>query len=218
MQIRTDRSFHATALESRLAVIPEPVHDATERFGAWIEQRAAHVILEARQRLALSSIELALEQDVADHPPAACDRLVRKETRARHEHTVATAIPAPEKLIAAANGQQGGACGHRFGKRLSLRRQIGRDERLFAVLPSAHVEEVVCAWAELVAEPDRFHLELLAAELGPPREDRDVAAVRVDVQIVRIEMSDTHFHNGSSQYARTSPRSVRMPRSASMAV
>ena len=51
MQIRADRAPEATALEARRAVVPEAVHDASERLGAGIEQRAAGVVLEAGKRL-----------------------------------------------------------------------------------------------------------------------------------------------------------------------
>ena len=64
-----------------LAVVPEPVHDPAERLGAGVEQRPARVVLEARERPPLARLELALEQDVADHPRLARDRLVREERR-----------------------------------------------------------------------------------------------------------------------------------------
>ena len=43
------------------------------------------------------------------------------------------------------------------------------------------------------------HLELVTAECRPPREDRDIAAVGVDVEVVGIQMSDADLHE-RSQY------------------
>ena len=65
-----------------------------------------------------------------------------------------------------------------------------RDERLLAILAAADVEEVDLAGRDRVAEPDRAHVELVAARRGALREHGDVAAVGVDVQVVGIEMPD----------------------------
>ena len=69
----------AAALQAALAVVPEPGDDAAERLRAGVEARPAGVVLEARERAPHAGLELALEQDVADHPPLAGDRLEREE-------------------------------------------------------------------------------------------------------------------------------------------
>ena len=97
------------ALEARRPIVPESVDDAAERLGAGVQQRAARVVLEPGQRQTHAGLELALEQDVADHPRLAGDGLVRKERRARHERPVATAIPTAQELVAAADGEHGDA-------------------------------------------------------------------------------------------------------------
>ena len=84
MEVRPERAPETTALEPGLAVVSEPMDDATERLGAGVEQRPPGVVLEAGQEAHVPGLELALEQDIADHPRFACDRLVREETDALH--------------------------------------------------------------------------------------------------------------------------------------
>ena len=79
MEIGADDAVGAAALEAALAVVAEAREDASERLGAGIEARAAGVILESGERSLLAGHELALEQDVADHPSLACDGLEREE-------------------------------------------------------------------------------------------------------------------------------------------
>ena len=62
-----------------MPLFPKPGDDAPERLGALVEVRAAGVVLEARQRPRLRRLELALEEDVADHPPLAGDGVVGEE-------------------------------------------------------------------------------------------------------------------------------------------
>ena len=89
---------------------------------------------------------------------------------------------------------------------------------MLAVLAAADVVEIVRPPLGLVTDPERVDFERVAAKLGTARQHRDVPAVGVDVQVVRVEMPDTQPHRGVSQYAGTRPRSVRIPRSASIAV
>ena len=83
MQVRAERAAGAAALVAALAVVAEAGHDAAERLGTLVEQRAARVVLEAGERAPLAGLELALEQDVADHPPLAGDRVQREQADAR---------------------------------------------------------------------------------------------------------------------------------------
>jgi hypothetical protein len=51
-------------------------------------------------------------------------------------------VEAAEQLVAAADGEEGGALLDGLAQRLRLRREVVRDERLLAVLAAADVEEV----------------------------------------------------------------------------
>ena len=68
-----------------------------------------------------------------------------------------------------------------------------------------------------VSERDRRHLELVAAQPRAPVEDGDVAAVGVDVQVLRIQVADANPHV-RSQYGVDQPRSATIRCSSSMAV
>ena len=127
------------------------------------------------------------------------DRLEREDPGALQVRAGAVAIEAAEQLIAAADGEQGGAAVERGADLLGAGGEVGGDERLLAVLAAADVEEVVLAGDEAVAEADRAHLELVAAPRRPPGEDRHVAAVGVDVQVVGIEVADDDLHAAASQ-------------------
>ncbi len=73
------------------------------------------------------------------------------------------------------------------------------DERLFAVLAAADVEEIVFAGMDRLADGDGPHVELVSAPRRAPRQNCDVAAVRVDVQVVGVEMPDDDLHAARSQ-------------------
>ncbi len=79
-----------------------------------------------------------------------------------------------------------------------MRGEIRCDERLLAILASTDVQEVVRARVELVADPDRPHVELVSTKRRTTREDGDVAAIGVDVQVVGVQVTDA----GSSSGAR----------------
>src|SRR5438552_317647 len=79
VQVGADRTVDAAAFPAALAVVAEPRDDAPERLRTWIEARAPGVVLEAGQRPPHPRLQLALEQDVPDHPRLACDGLVWEE-------------------------------------------------------------------------------------------------------------------------------------------
>ena len=103
------------------------------------------MVLEAGDRPSLTRDELALEQDVADHPLLAGHGLVREEADPRHRVAVAAEVAAPEQLVPAADREQRGAVRDGLRDRRALRGEVGRDQRLLAVLAAADVEEVVRA-------------------------------------------------------------------------
>ena len=154
-----------------------------------------------------SGLELALDQHVADHAALARDGLEREEADAGHVLAVEAAVAAAEQLVAAADREHGRASLDRLVQRLRLPHEILRDEQLLSILPAADVVEVVLARHDRVAHPERRHLELVAAPRRPPREHGDVAAVGVDVEVVRIEVADAdRRHPERSQYGFASPR------------
>ena len=69
------------------------------------------MVLEAGDRRPHPRLELALDQDVADHAPLAGDRVERQEADAGHLLAVAAAVAAAEQLVAAADGEQRRAAG-----------------------------------------------------------------------------------------------------------
>ena len=132
---------------------------------------------------------------------------------------VAVAVEAAEQLVAAADREDGRAARRPpRARRRAFAARSTRDERLLAVLAAADVEQVVRARPQRVAHRDRLDVELVPAPGRAPREHRDVAAVGVDVQVVRIEVPDADLHAARSQYGRTWPRSPMILRSASIAV
>src|SRR5712691_12208505 len=191
VQIRADRAAEPAAFMTALAVVAEAVDDPAERLRTRIETGAARVVLEAGERSRRAGLELALEEHVADHPPRACHCLERQEPDARHVLAVKAAVAATEQLVAAAHRKErGSARDNGLEQRLRLRREILRDEELLPVLAAADVVEVVYSGNDCVVHADRGYVEVMPAPGGAPGEDRDVAAVGVDVEVLGIEMAD----------------------------
>src|SRR5262249_56889334 len=82
VEVRTDHGAGAAALEPAFPVVAEAGQHAAERLGAGIETCSSGMVLEAGERPLLPGLELALDQDVADHPPLACDGLEGEEADA----------------------------------------------------------------------------------------------------------------------------------------
>ena len=172
VEVGADRRTDAAALEARVAVVAVAGDDAAERRRAGVEQRAAGVVLEPGDRRRDAVAEVGLEQHVADQPLLAGERLVREDACARHPRAVAAAVAAPEQLVAAADGEHRRAGLDRAAQVVAPRREIGRDQRLLAVLAAADVDEVERPRLERVAGLDAGHLERVAAQRGAPRRAR----------------------------------------------
>jgi hypothetical protein len=192
--------------------------DPAERLGAGVEQRPAGVVLEACDRPPDAGLELGLEQHVADHAPFARDGLEREQPDARELVTGHVDVATPEQLVAAADGEDRRTALRGRADPVALGREARSDQRLLPVLAAADVEEVVLARHDRIVRPDRADIELEPAPGRSPRQDGDVAAVGVDVQVVRVQMADDDLHPRASQYGRTCPRSPTIRRSASIAV
>jgi hypothetical protein len=212
-------SAGTAALEPALAVVAEAREHAAEWFCGGVEARAAGVVLEAGQRPDHTGLELALEQHVADHAPLAGDGIEGEKADSRHVLTVEAAIAAAEELVAAADRKGRCAPGDRLVQPFRLPEEILGYEQLLSILPAPDVVEVVLAGHDGVSDPERGHLQLVPAPRRSPREHRDVAAVGVDVEVVRVEVSDAdRRHRERSQYGFASPREARIRCRPSMAV
>ena len=192
--------------------------DAPQRRCAGVEQRSAGVVLEAGHHRHDAPAEIGLEQHVPDQPLLAGERLVGEHAGARHPRSVAAPVAAPEQLVSATDGEHRRAGVDGPPQAVSASSEIGGDERLLAVLAAADVDEVVGPRLERVTGLDAGHLERVPAERSATREHRDIAAVRVDVEVVRIEVGDSDPHDAPSQYGRTRPRETAICRSSSIAV
>jgi hypothetical protein len=199
MQISADGTTQTAALVAALAVVSEAGENAAQRLRVRVEDGTTGVILEAGEQASFPGGELAREQDVADHPPLARDRAEREEPDARKLGAAPIAVEAPEKLVPAADRQDGGARGRRLEDCLPLAGEVGRDERLLAILPASDVEEVVLAGHELSAEVDRAVVELDSTPGGPPLEHGDVAAIGVDVVVLGVVVPDDDLRFAASQ-------------------
>src|SRR5262249_45092811 len=107
VQVGANGATEPAALVAALTVVAEAGYDAPKRFRARIEDRPAGVVLESGQRLLRGRLELALEQNVADHAPGAGDRVERQEADARQLLAALVAIEAAEQLVAATDGEEG---------------------------------------------------------------------------------------------------------------
>ena len=92
------------------------------------------------------------------------DRLVREDAGARHQRAVAAAIAAPEQLVAAAYGEECGPGLDGSAEVVPTGGEIGRDERLLAILAAADVDEVERPRLQLVTRLDSGHLERMTAQ------------------------------------------------------
>ncbi len=154
------------------------------------------MVLEPGQRLAGP---FTLEQHVTDHPPLPGDRVQRQQPDpgqllARH-----VPIETPEQLVAATHREK---CSPRLCflvQRGRLLSEVAGDERLLAVLAASDVVQVDLACRHRLVHADRAHVELVAAQPGALGQHRDVPAVGVDVQVVRVEVADPDSHAALSQ-------------------
>jgi hypothetical protein len=162
------------------------------------------VVLEPGECVPLGRSQLAVEEDVPDHARAACGGVEVEDARARKLDAGLIAVEMAEELIAAADGERGRPVIDRLAKALASSRQVRSDERLLAILAAADVEEVVLARDERITERHGPHLELDPSPRRPLSEDRDVAPVGVDVQVLRVEMPQNDLHGATVRPPRPS--------------
>src|SRR6266516_4064932 len=194
VQIRAKGAPQAAALVTGLSVVSETGDHAAQRLRTLAEIRAPCVVLEPRQSAPLTGLQLALEQHVADHASFAGDGMERKEAHAGLLGAALVAVEAAHQLVTAADGEEGSAVRDCRSEGFALRGQIRRDQGLLAVLAAADVEQVVRPKDDLVSDPERPNVQLEAPPGCPLRKDGQVAAVRVDVQVIRIQVTDDDLH------------------------
>src|SRR5438094_1178308 len=163
MEVRSDCPPDAAAFPAAVAVIAETRHDSAEWLRTGIKARPSRVVLEARERTAHAGLELALQQDVADHAGFAGDGVEWEDADARQVGAVKIAVRPPEELVSPADREQGRAGRRRFANTVRLFDQVLCDQRLLAVLAAADVEQIMLAWIQRVSDGDGPHLELVAA-------------------------------------------------------
>ena len=88
-------------------------------------------------------LELAVEQDVADHPSLSSNRPQVEDPGARKLGSGTVEIRAPQELVAAANGQKCRSACQCLLDGLGVSGQVRRDQGLLAILPAPDVEQVV---------------------------------------------------------------------------
>ena len=219
MEVRPDHAAGAATLEAAFPIVAEAGEHAAERLGAGIEARPSGMVLEPGERALLSGLELAFDQDVTDHAALSRDGLEGKEADARHVLAVEAAVAAAQQLVAAAHREHGRTTIDRFVERLGFSDEIVGDEKLLPVLPAADVVEVVVTRHDRVAHAEGGRLELMAARRRPAREHGDVAAVGVDVEVLRVEVAHADCrHTDRSQYGFASPRAASRRCTPSIAV
>ena len=102
--------------------------------------------------------------------------------------SLAELVAVAEQLVAAADGEQRGAVLDGGGDRVALGAQhVLGDEHLVAVLAAADVDQVVLGRVEAVARAGGRVAEGDAPPLAAALQEEDVAAVRVDVHLLRVE-------------------------------
>ena len=139
-------------------------------------------------RTARTAAEVDLDRDVADQPRAGLADGVERGDAEALDPLVAELVGGAEQLVAAADGEPGHARRHGRLDGVALRcEQVGGDHPLVAVLAAADVDQVVRVGVERLAHPGRGVAEADSAPLAAVLEEQDVAAVGVDVHLVRVE-------------------------------
>ena len=143
MEIGADGGVDATALVPRGSVVAVTRDHATERRAPESSSVRPGMVLEAGHRCR-EAVEIDVEEHVADQAPVAGDRLVREEAGPRHRRPVTAAIAATEQLIAAAHGEQRRSVVDGGANRIAASCEIGRNQRLLAILTAADVDQIEC--------------------------------------------------------------------------
>src|ERR1700710_2469544 len=125
-------------------------------------------------------------------------------------------VAVAEQLVAAADGKQDGAALGRGGEVGALAGDhVGGDHALVAVLATADVEEVVGGGIDVVTGPGAGVGEADPAPFAAALQEDDVAAVGVDVHLLRVEAEQAELHLSlpSRRGRRSSRRAGRWERS-----
>ncbi len=158
---------------------------------------APAVVLEAGDR-PRAVAEVGLDRDVADQPLARLAHRLQVGQPEPGQALLAQLVAVAEQLVAAADGEQDGSVVDRRRQRLALARDhVGGDGTLVAVLAAAEVEEVVGRGVDALAGAGGGVGEADPTPLAAPLQEEDVAAVGVDVHLVRVEGEQAELHQAS---------------------
>src|SRR6185312_9650810 len=197
VDVRADDPARVDALTAVAAVVAVAMEHAAERAHALAEPGASGVVLEPDDRHGLSRAQLAVDGDVADHPRRSRLGDEVDEAGAADLVSLVAAVVVPEHLVAAADGEHPGAVVDRGPQPVGAADEVVLDQELIAVLAAADVVEVGLGQRVARAAADRREAE--PAPLAPRPQDGDVAAVGVDVQVLRIEVADAQDGHAASQ-------------------
>jgi len=146
------------------------------------------MILKADDRQ-LATLNIDVNCDIADQASRPSDRIGIKDADTRHPHSINTRIPVSGELIATAHRQHHSAVCHDRPQMVSLcGGKIRCNQQLVAVLTTTEIIKVGVERQRLT-EPTFVDLNLMAAPFKPPFEYRDVAAISIDIELFRVEVT-----------------------------
>jgi hypothetical protein len=178
-----------SALAAVLSVVAEAGDDASERLNALAQIGAPAVILEADERR-----PIPFDDDIADEAlrlRARVSGVQIEDPSSWQLLTFGRAVEAAHKLVAAAHGEYRYVALHGFRERFTLHlHEVDSHPALFPVLRAAYENEIVVLWDKLVLDLQLADLEPDIALLATALQAEYVAAVAIDVHLLRVEMRD----------------------------
>src|SRR5581483_34427 len=194
VQVGPDDVAGPHALEPVGPVVAVPAQDPPERHRRGPQVGAPAVVLEAGQH-PRPGAEVRLDRDVSDQARAGLAHGLEVGEAQALDPALAELVAVAEELVAAADGQEHGAVrgGRRDRLALGPPHVLGH-QRLVAVLPAADVEQVVGRWVEALAGARRGVREADPAPFAAAAQEDDVAAVGVDVHLLRVEGQQAQLH------------------------
>ena len=139
--------------------------------------------------------QINLDRDVADQPRAGLTHRLQVDQAKARQALLAELVAAAQQLVATADGEHDRAVANRIGERPSLALDhVGGDGSLVAILATAEIDEVVLARVEALSGSGSRVLEVDPAPLAAALQEEDVAAVGVDVHLLRVESEQAQLH------------------------
>lgn len=194
MAVGTEDILVMCALSLIFSVVAEAdLYLRKGRHGA-AEPGFAAVIFKADHGTA-AAIRHAAEDGVADHTGLGADGIEIQSADKIAADPIVGLIVLSKHLIAAADGEDGETIlNGRPDFTVLAALQIRQKYFLLEILTSADKQEIKIAQMQDVTDHDTGNLRVNAAPLQTLLHADDVSAVSVQVQYVRIEMTDSQFH------------------------